>query len=102
MKFVLAAYGSRGDTEPCVAVAAELQRRGHDVQHGADGSTGHARRTSNPQGLVTAPYGRDWQELLSDEDFARMLQNPMNAIPQAVEYVAQVVSGEDRQVGVAG
>ena len=43
-------------------------------------------------GLVSVPYGRDWQELLSDEDFTRMLQNPVIAIPQAVEYVTQVVA----------
>ena len=44
-------------------------------------------------GLVSVPYGRDWQaQLLGDEDFARMLQNPVSAIPQAVEYVAQVVA----------
>jgi UDP:flavonoid glycosyltransferase YjiC (YdhE family) len=32
MKFVMAAYGSRGDVEPFAAVAAELLRRGHDVR----------------------------------------------------------------------
>ena len=31
MKMVLAAYGSRGDTEPFAAVGRELLRRGHDV-----------------------------------------------------------------------
>jgi UDP:flavonoid glycosyltransferase YjiC (YdhE family) len=31
MKVVLAAYGSRGDTEPFAAVGRELLRRGHDV-----------------------------------------------------------------------
>jgi UDP:flavonoid glycosyltransferase YjiC (YdhE family) len=31
MKFVLAAYGSRGDVEPFAAVGRELLRRGHDV-----------------------------------------------------------------------
>ena len=31
MKFVLAVHGTRGDVEPCAAVAMELQRRGHDV-----------------------------------------------------------------------
>jgi len=31
MKVVLAAYGTRGDTEPFAAVARELLRRGHDV-----------------------------------------------------------------------
>jgi UDP:flavonoid glycosyltransferase YjiC (YdhE family) len=32
MKFVVAGYGSRGDIEPCAAVALELLRRGHDVR----------------------------------------------------------------------
>src|SRR3984957_7808056 len=31
MKVVLAAYGSRADTEPFAAVGRELLRRGHDV-----------------------------------------------------------------------
>jgi len=31
MKFVLAAYGTRGDVEPSVVVGRELLRRGHDV-----------------------------------------------------------------------
>jgi len=90
VKFVLAAYGSRGDTEPCVAVAGELQRRGHHVQMALTVPP-EMRAYVESEGLVTAPYGRDWQALLSDEDFARMLQNPMNAIPQAVEYVSEVV-----------
>ena len=91
MKFVLAAYGSRGDTEPCIAVAGELQRRGHDVRMALTVPS-DLRAHVESQGLITVPYGRDWQELLSDEDFTRMLQNPMSAIPQAVEYVAQVVT----------
>jgi vancomycin aglycone glucosyltransferase len=31
MKCVVAGYGSRGDVEPCIAIARELARRGHDV-----------------------------------------------------------------------
>ncbi|MDG4666785.1 glycosyltransferase [Mycobacterium sp. 236(2023)] len=31
MKIVLSSYGGRGDIEPAVVVACELQRRGHDV-----------------------------------------------------------------------
>ncbi|MDD4868673.1 MAG: glycosyltransferase, partial [Mycobacterium sp.] len=31
MKAVLAVHGTRGDVEPCAAVALELRRRGHDV-----------------------------------------------------------------------
>ena len=40
--------------------------------------------------LTAVPYGRDWQAQLRDEDFVRMIQNPISAIHQAVEYVTQV------------
>jgi UDP:flavonoid glycosyltransferase YjiC (YdhE family) len=91
VKFVLAAYGSRGDTEPCIAVAGELQRRGHDVRTAVTVPP-ELRAYVESAALVTEPYGRDWQELLGDENFTRMLQNPMSAIPQAVDYVTQVVT----------
>src|ERR1700727_881938 len=89
MKCVVAGYGSRGDIEPCIAVAAALQRRGHEVHAAitvAPDMLGHV----SSAGLVTVPYGRDWQELLRDDDFKSMLQNPVSAISQAVEYVTQV------------
>jgi vancomycin aglycone glucosyltransferase len=41
-------------------------------------------------GLTSVPYGRDYQELLGDKDFVRMLQNPISSISQAVEYVLQI------------
>jgi vancomycin aglycone glucosyltransferase len=91
VKFVLAAYGSRGDTEPCIAVAGELLRRGHDVRIAVTVPP-DLRAYVDSAGLVTESYGRDWQELLEDEDFTRMLQDPMSAIPQAVEYVSKVVT----------
>jgi vancomycin aglycone glucosyltransferase len=91
VKFVLAACGSRGDTEPCIAVAGELQRRGHDVRMAVT-IPSEMRAYVESQELDAIPYGRDWHELVNDEDFTRMLQNPMSAIPQAVEYVEQVVA----------
>jgi vancomycin aglycone glucosyltransferase len=91
VKFVLAAYGSRGDTEPCIAVAGELQRRGHDVRMALTVPT-DLRAYVESAALATEPYGRDWQELLSDEEFTRMLGDPLSALPQAVEYVTRVVS----------
>ncbi len=93
VKFVFAAYGSRGDTEPCVAVAGELQRRGHDVRMALTVAQ-DMRAYIESAGLVTVPYGRDWRELLGDEDFTRMLENPLSAIPEAAEYVAQVVAAK--------
>src|SRR5271154_840889 len=91
MKIVVAAYGSRGDVEPAIAVGAELLRRGHDVLM-ATTVPPEMRAYVESAGLVSVLYGRDWQDLLGDEDFTRMLQNPVGAIPQAVEYVAQVVA----------
>jgi vancomycin aglycone glucosyltransferase len=91
MKVVVAAYGSRGDVEPAIAVGAELLRRGHEVRMAVT-VPAEMRGYVTSAGLVCVPYGRDWQELLSDEDFTRMLQNPMSTVPQAVEYVARVVA----------
>jgi vancomycin aglycone glucosyltransferase len=91
MKIVVAAYGSRGDVEPTVAVGAELLRRGHEVRMAVTVPP-EMRAYFESAGLASVPYGRDWHELLSDEDFTRMLQNPISAIPQAVEYVAEVVA----------
>src|SRR6478672_4879702 len=89
MKFVVAGYGSRGDVEPCIAVARELLRRGHDVVMAVTvppDMLGFVEST----GLTAIPYGRDWDALLADEDFVRMMQNPMNAVAKAVEFISQV------------
>jgi UDP:flavonoid glycosyltransferase YjiC (YdhE family) len=89
MKFVVAGYGSRGDVEPCIAVARELLRRGHDVRMAVTVPPDMLAFVESA-GLTVVPYGRDYQELLGDKDFVRMLQNPINAISEAIEYVAQV------------
>lgn len=91
MKIVVAAYGSRGDVEPAIAVGAELLRRGHEIRMAVT-VPAEMRAYVESAGLVSVSYGRDWQELLRDEDFTHMLQNPMGAIPQAVEYAGQVVA----------
>lgn len=58
MKFVLAAYGTRGDLEPSVAAGRELLRRGHDVRIAVPPDlVGFAESA----GLVTVPYGLDTQ-----------------------------------------
>lgn len=61
MKFVLAAYGTRGDIEPSVVVGRELQRRGHDVRLAVPpDSVGFTEAT----GLPAAPYGLESQAWL--------------------------------------
>jgi vancomycin aglycone glucosyltransferase len=89
MKCVVAGYGSRGDVEPCIAVARELLRRGHDVRMAVTVPPDMLGLVESA-GLTAVRYGRDWQALLHDEDFVRMMQNPMKSMPQAVEYIAQV------------
>jgi vancomycin aglycone glucosyltransferase len=89
MKFVVAGYGSRGDVEPCAAAALELLRRGHDVHMAVPP---HMIRFIESAGLPAVPYGRDWQAHLRDEDFVRMTQNPLSAIHEPIEYVAQVMA----------
>jgi UDP:flavonoid glycosyltransferase YjiC (YdhE family) len=89
MKFVVAGYGSRGDVEPCIAVAQELLRRGHDVRMAVSVPPDMLGFVESA-GLTAVPYGRDWQALLHDEDFVRMMQNPIKAMSQAAEFVSQV------------
>jgi UDP:flavonoid glycosyltransferase YjiC (YdhE family) len=89
MKFVVAGYGSRGDVEPCIAVARELLRRGHDVRMAVTVPPDMLGFVESA-GLTAVPYGRDWQALLRDQDFVRMMQNPIKAKSQAVDYVVQV------------
>jgi UDP:flavonoid glycosyltransferase YjiC (YdhE family) len=56
MKVVLAAYGSRGDTEPFAAVGRELLRRGHDVCMAvAPAMVGLVESA----GLAAVPFGPD-------------------------------------------
>jgi UDP:flavonoid glycosyltransferase YjiC (YdhE family) len=89
MKFVVAGYGSRGDVEPCIVVALELLRRGHDVLMALTVPP-DMRAFVESAGLTAVPYGREYQELLGDRDFVRMLQNPLNAISEAIDYVVKV------------
>jgi vancomycin aglycone glucosyltransferase len=91
MKFVVAAFGSRGDVEPCVAVARELRRRGHDVRLALTVPP-DMLGVIESAGLTAVPYGRDWQAQLQDGNFARMIQNPLSAIHEAIDYVTQVAA----------
>jgi UDP:flavonoid glycosyltransferase YjiC (YdhE family) len=61
MKLVLASYGGRGDIEPAVVVARELQRRGHDVRMAVPPNlVGFAEAA----GLAAVAYGLDSEPVL--------------------------------------
>jgi vancomycin aglycone glucosyltransferase len=91
MKFVVAAFGSRGDVEPCIAVARELLRRGHEVRLALTAPP-DMFAVIESAGLTAVPYGRDWQAQLRDESFVRMIQNPLSAIQEGIDYVTQVAA----------
>ncbi len=75
MKIVLATYGSRGDVEPCAAVARELQGRGHDVRIAlSPDQLGLAESA----GLRAVAYGPDSREQINTAtDFVHTVQNPL-------------------------
>jgi vancomycin aglycone glucosyltransferase len=91
MKFVVAAFGSRGDVEPCIAVARELLGRGHEVRLALTVPP-DMLAVIESAGLTAVPYGRDWQAQLQDGNFVRMIQNPLSALNEAIDYVTQVAA----------
>ncbi|QLL07804.1 glycosyltransferase [Mycobacterium vicinigordonae] len=61
MKIALASYGTRGDIEPCVAVARELLRRGHELRMAVPPDLiGFVEAA----GLSAVAYGPDLQAVL--------------------------------------
>src|SRR5271156_4112381 len=61
MKIVLACWGSRGDTEPCVAVGRELLRRGHDVRMAVPPNLAGFAEAAGP---AAGAFGPDTQAIL--------------------------------------
>jgi UDP:flavonoid glycosyltransferase YjiC (YdhE family) len=77
---VLAAYGSRGDTEPFAAVARELMRRGHDVCMAvAPAMVGFVELA----GLAAVPFGPE--SLASSRN--RSPQGPVSAVADEKQYL---------------
>jgi UDP:flavonoid glycosyltransferase YjiC (YdhE family) len=89
MKFVLAAYGSRGDIEPCAVVGRELQGRGHDVRIAVPPNM---MALVESVGLDAVAYGPDSHaQLNTAADFlVGNMNNPYGALPEVVQRVAQV------------
>jgi vancomycin aglycone glucosyltransferase len=89
MKFVLAAYGSRGDVEPCAVVGRELQRRGHDVRIAVPPNM---LALVESIGLDAMAYGPDSHAQLNTaaDFFVGNMKNMYGALPEVVERVAQV------------
>jgi vancomycin aglycone glucosyltransferase len=92
MKFVVAAYGSRGDVEPCVAAGRELLRRGHDVHVAVPPNM---LGLAESAGLAAVGYGPDSRVGMNPTSdlFGNLLaktKNPLSVVPEVIEHVTQV------------
>ena len=68
MRIAIAIHGTRGDVEPCAAVALELQSRGHSVQTAVPPNlVGFVEGA----GLAAIGYGPDSQQQLQGDVFER-------------------------------
>src|SRR5215475_10103402 len=91
MKAVLAVHGTRGDVEPCAAVGAELQRRGHQVRMAVPPNlVGFVEAA----GLEAVPYGVDSHTQLDDEIFTDFwkwgtLKNPLGVLRPGAEFLTR-------------
>jgi UDP:flavonoid glycosyltransferase YjiC (YdhE family) len=102
MKFVVAGYGSRGDVEPCAAVALELLRRGHDVRMAVSPNMLDFVESA---GVAAVVYGPDWQAQLNDQNVMGnfwALRNswkagdPLSVVPKVAEHLATVWTAKSR------
>lgn len=89
MKFAVAVHGTRGDVEPCAAVAAELIRRGHHVQMAVPPNLASFVESAGLRPAVA--YGVDSQAQLEAEVFRTplRLRNPLAALRETRDYMTQ-------------
>jgi UDP:flavonoid glycosyltransferase YjiC (YdhE family) len=92
MQIVVAAYGSRGDVEPCAAVALELLRRDHDVRMAVPPNLLGFIESAGLAGVAYGPDSREEWNPGSDlvHNIAPRMQNPISVVPEVVEHVTQV------------
>ena len=89
MKFAIAVHGTRGDVEPCTAVALELIRRGHDVSMAVPPNLFAFVQAC---GITPAlPYGVDSQQQLEASIFRKSwgIRNPRREWRELEDYVSQ-------------
>jgi UDP:flavonoid glycosyltransferase YjiC (YdhE family) len=87
MKFVVAAYGSRGDVEPCVAVGRELLRRGHNVRMAVPPNLLGLVESA---GLAAVAYGPDSQVVEGFRAHFSTIQNPIAKLTEATQHITEV------------
>jgi UDP:flavonoid glycosyltransferase YjiC (YdhE family) len=89
MIFAVAVHGTRGDIEPCAAVALELQARGHEVRLAVPPNlTAFVEDAGLPAAVA---YGVDSQKQLEAEVFRRFwsLRNPVTVWNESRDYATE-------------
>ncbi|GAY17450.1 glycosyltransferase [Mycobacterium sp. shizuoka-1] len=89
MKFAIAVHGTRGDVEPCAAVALELISRGHDVAMAVPPNLVSFVQAC---GITPAqPYGVDSQKQLEASIFRKSwgLRSPRREWHELADYLSQ-------------
>lgn len=89
MKFAIAVHGTRGDIEPCAAIALELIRRGHDVSMAVPPNLFPFVEAC---GITPAlPYGVDSQQQLEASIFRKSwgIRNPRREWRELEHYLSQ-------------
>lgn len=89
MRFAIAVHGTRGDIEPCTALALELVRRGHDVRMAVPPNLVEFVAATGLGPVVS--YGVDSQQQLEAEIFRKSwgFRNPLTALRQLRAYLAE-------------
>ncbi|MCT7657366.1 glycosyltransferase [Mycobacterium deserti] len=89
MKFAVAVHGTRGDVEPCAAVALELRSRGHEVKLAVPPNLVDFVESAGLAPCV--PYGVDSAQQMDADIFRKYwkIQNPLVALREVREYITQ-------------
>ena len=97
MRIAVLAYGTRGDTQPCMILARMLAAAGHDVIFGA---TGDARAASERLGLQYAPISGDARALMESAEGQRMLAagSVLTMARRMAAYIHDITDEVDRDI----
>ncbi|MEU4834794.1 glycosyltransferase [Streptosporangium sp. NPDC023615] len=98
MRIAILAFGSRGDTQPCVALGAGAAGRGHRVTVVAAARYGDLVRRAGPAGLGFGPLGVDPLGIVGSEEGQAWLRSGpagfVRGFRTIVEPLAERLAGE--------
>ncbi|SDX27994.1 UDP:flavonoid glycosyltransferase YjiC, YdhE family [Geodermatophilus africanus] len=100
MRVLLSTYGSRGDVEPMVALAVQLQALGADVRMCAPPDA-ELRAVLAREGVPQVPFDRPWRSWERPPDAAERTQRVADLIAAQYDTVTEAAEGCDVIVATA-